>query len=68
LIAVLIISSLIFAASAGVFYYTCRLLRELRHTIRSIKNYEILVHGDDMFLIPREKIHQLYHKYVQWRD
>lgn len=65
MIAILIICSLLFGASVAVLYYVRESLRELKHTIQSIKDYEILIHGDDMFLIPPEKIKQLYHKYVK---
>ena len=61
---ILILSGLILGVSVGVLYYAYVLLRRLKHILHSIKNYEILIHGDDMFILPPDKIKQLYQRTI----
>jgi len=64
-ISILILSGILFMVSIGILISVSQTLKELKGKLNSIKNYEILVHGDDMFLMPEKKITQLYHKYVK---
>ena len=61
---VAIFSFILLTVSVAILCRILALLGKLEKTLKSIKNCEILVSGDDMFLIPEKKIEQLYRKYV----
>ena len=61
---------LFFISSIVVLVIAILFLREAKENLRKfneVKNYEILVHGDDMFLIPNEKLKQLYFTHIDRR-